>query len=84
MALRKAKRKEVQQYFPKESVDSSPVQKPKKNPKKRALEEIRFFLMRAGVLLLILYIMFGWIFGLHVVNNLDMQPKIFAGDRSLF
>lgn len=40
--------------------------------------------MRAGVLLLILYIMFGWIFGLHVVNNLDMQPKIFAGDLSLF
>lgn len=28
--------------------------------------------------------MFGWIFGLHVVNNLDMQPKIFAGDLSLF
>ncbi|NME44125.1 signal peptidase I [Faecalicoccus pleomorphus] len=48
------------------------------------MEEIRFFLMRAGVLLLILYIMFGWIFGLHVVNNLDMQPKIFAGDLSLF
>lgn len=84
MALRKAKRKEAQQYFPKESVESSPGQKPKKNPKKRALEEIRFFLMRAGVLLLILYIMFGWIFGLHVVNNLDMQPKIFAGDLSLF
>lgn len=43
MALRKAKRKEAQQYFPKESVESSPGQKPKKNPKKRALEEIRFF-----------------------------------------
>lgn len=30
MALRKAKRKEVQQYFPKEFVESSPVQKPKR------------------------------------------------------
>lgn len=61
-----------------------------KHPKKvreeksKAWEEVKFFGMRLMAMLLILYLMFGVLFGLMPMPNEDIKPKIAAGDLMLF
>lgn len=61
-----------------------------KHPKKvreeksKAWAEVKFFGMRLMAMLLILYLMFGVLFGLMPMPNEDIKPKIAAGDLMLF
>lgn len=56
----------------------------KEKKKSKAWSEIKLFGMRLVAMILILYIMFGVLFGLIPMPNADMKPKIAAGDLMLF
>lgn len=50
----------------------------------RDKDEISSFLIRLIVMAAFLYILFGQIFGLALVNNDDMKPRISGGDLMLY
>lgn len=50
----------------------------------RDKDEIKTFIMRLIMLLVFLYILFGRIFGLALVDNDDMKPRISGGDLVLY
>lgn len=60
------------------------IPRSKMTPKQRALAEIKYFLSRLIAMAVILYVMFGLVFGITSMGNMDMQPKIQAGDLMLF
>lgn len=52
--------------------------------RQEAAAEIRQFLFRSAAMLLLLWVIFGLLFGVTPVRNEDMAPKLSAGDLLLF
>ena len=56
----------------------------KKYSIKRNKSDIKSFAIRASSMIVILYLLFGIIFGVTTMKNSDMHPQIHAGDLILY
>ena len=56
----------------------------KKWTKKAAIAEIRLFLTRLAAMVLLVWVLFGLIFGFCPMKNEDMMPRISSGDLLLY
>ena len=56
----------------------------KKWTKKAAMAEVRLFLTRLTAMVLLLWVLFGLIFGICPMKNEDMMPRISSGDLLLY
>lgn len=64
--------------------EQKPALSPEEKRRRRNREEIKSFFLRLAVLLLFLWILFGFCFGIAPVTNGDMFPRISAGDLMLY
>ena len=56
----------------------------KKWTKKAAMAEVRLFLTRLTAMVLLMWVLFGLIFGICPMKNEDMMPRISSGDLLLY
>lgn len=56
----------------------------KKWTKKAAMAEVRLFLTRLTAMVLLMWVLFGLIFGICSMKNEDMMPRISSGDLLLY
>lgn len=54
------------------------------SPRSEGMAVIRSFLVRLAMLVILLFVLFGVIFGITPMANADMQPSICAGDLMLY
>ena len=51
---------------------------------KRQIREIKSFFLRLAAMIIMLYVLFGVVFGIKAMPNDDMKPRISAGDLMLY
>ena len=56
----------------------------KKWTKEAAMAEIRWFLIRLAAMVLLIWVLFGLVFGVAPMKNDDMMPRISAGDLMFY
>ena len=52
--------------------------------RKRQIREIKSFFLRLAAMIIMLYVLFGVVFGIKAMPNDDMKPRISAGDLMLY
>ena len=52
--------------------------------RKRQIREIKSFFLRLAAMIIMLYVLFGVVFGVRAMPNDDMKPRISAGDLLLY
>ena len=63
--------------------DAEAAKKARKK-RKRQIREIKSFFLRLAAMILMLYVLFGVVFGIKAMPNDDMKPRISAGDLMLY
>lgn len=68
-----------------QGVDSeSEAAKKARKKRKRQIREIKSFFLRLVAMIIMLYVLFGVVFGVRPMSNDDMKPRISAGDLLLY
>ena len=62
----------------------SEAAKKARKKRKRQIREIKTFFLRLVAMIIMLYVLFGVVFGVRPMSNDDMKPRISAGDLLLY
>ena len=68
---------------PETQAESEEAKKARKK-RKRQIREIKSFFLRLAAMIIMLYVLFGVVFGVRAMPNDDMKPRISAGDLLLY